>query len=72
MHDDIIAAVLPTLAVLTGILLNRNEYTKLDGRLSSIEARLDARISSLENRFHSDMVQVIGKLTELEVRTARL
>ncbi len=79
MHYDIIAAVLPTLAVLTGIPLNRNDYSKLDGRLSSIEGRLDNRISALDGkigtldaRFHTDMLLVIGKLTELDVRVARL
>lgn len=72
MHYDIIAAVLPTLAVLTGILLNRNDYSKLDARLSTEIGRLDSRITALENRFHSDMMLVIGKLTELEVRVARL
>ena len=83
MHYDIIAAVLPTLAVLTGILLNRNDYSKLDARLSSEIGkldgrlgteinRLDGRLNGIENRLHSDMMQVIGKLTELEVRVARL
>ena len=83
MHYNIIAAVLPTVAVLVGILLNRNDYNKLDARLGAVESRLDARISSikveldarisgLENRLHSDMLLLIGKLTELEVRVTRL
>ena len=46
--------------------------TALDARLSSVKSELDARISTLDNRFHSDMEHVIGKLTELEVRVARL
>jgi hypothetical protein len=83
LHYDIIAALLPTLAVLTGILLNRNDYAKLDSRLTSeiskLEARigsevnkLDARLTGIEGRLHSDMMLVIGKLTELDVRVARL
>ena len=87
MHVELIiasiAAVLPTVTVLVGILLGRNDYNKLDARLSSELSKLDARISSeigrldsrmtaLENRFHSDIMQVIGKLTELESRVARL
>lgn len=68
----LMASALPTISVLVGILLNRSDYNKLDARLSSEISKLDARISALENRFHSDMMLVIGKLTELEVRVARL
>ena len=78
-----LAVALPTVTALVGILLSRNDYNKLDsrlssevgrldGRLSGVEARLESKISGLENRLHSDMMQVIGKLTELEVRVARL
>jgi hypothetical protein len=70
---------IPTFTVLIGILINRNDYSKLenqlsklDGRLSGVENRLDSRISALEGRFHADMMMVIGKLTELEVRVAKL
>ncbi len=83
MHIDWIAAFLPTITVLVGILLNRNDLNRLDTRitqvefridskLSTVEARLDSRMTSLEARFHSDMLLVIGKLTELKVRVARL
>jgi len=74
---------IPTLTILIGILLNKHDVgklesritgdlSKLDGRLTGIEGRLDNRISLLEGRFHADMMMVIGKLTELEVRVARL
>jgi len=46
--------------------------SKLDGRINSVKTELDARITGLENRLHADMMQVIGKLTELEVRATRL
>ncbi|MDQ2924745.1 MAG: hypothetical protein M3R43_04210 [Acidobacteriota bacterium] len=73
---------IPTLTVLVGILLNRNDYTKLenrlgtmetrlDGRINASETRLDGRMNGLESRFHADMLMVIGKLTELELRVAR-
>lgn len=68
----LLATALPTISVLIGILLNRSDYNKLDARLSSEIAKLDVRISALESRFHADMMLVIGKLTELEVRVARL
>ena len=67
-----LAVALPTISVLVGILLSRGDYSKLDARLSSEISKLDGRIGGLENRLHSDMMQVIGKLTELEVRVARL
>ncbi len=67
-----LAVALPTITALVGIVLSRNDYSKLDARMSSIESRLDLRMTALENRFHADMLQVIGKLTELEVRVARL
>ena len=63
---------IPTLTVLVGILLNRGDFSKLESRMSAIENRLDARMNGLEARFHADMLMVIGKLTELEVRVARV
>ncbi len=74
---------IPTFTILIGILLNKHDVGKLEARLSGdignldkrltgIEGRLDARITSLENRVHTDMLMVIGKLTELEVRVARM
>lgn len=79
----LLAVLIPTLTVLVGILLNRNDYSKLDQRLTAmgdrleariggVEGKLDGRMNGLEGRFHADMLMVIGKLTELEVRVARL
>ncbi|ADV84019.1 hypothetical protein [Terriglobus saanensis] len=72
MNHDLLTIAVPTITVLIGILMNRNDYAKLDTRIGGIETRLDSRMSSLDGRFHADMMQVIGKLTELEVRVARL
>ena len=63
---------IPTFTVLVGILLNKNDNAKLETRLSGMENRLDSRMNALEGRFHGDMLTIIGKLTELEVRVARL
>lgn len=68
----LLAVLIPTLTVLFGILLNKSDYSKLETRLGNMESRLDARMNGLKSRFHADMVMVIGKLTELEVRVARL
>jgi len=72
MTQTLLTIFIPTLMVLVGILLNRNDSARIDGRISSLESRLDGRISALESRLHGDMMQVIGKLTGLEVRVARL
>jgi hypothetical protein len=72
MTQTLLTIFIPTLMVLVGILLNRSDSSRIDGRISSLENRLDGRISGLGSRLHSDMMQVIGKLTELEVRVARL
>ena len=68
----LLAVLIPTFTVLVGILLNKSDYSKLEVRLASMETRLDARMNALEGRFHADMLMVIGKLTELEVRVARV
>ncbi len=68
----LLAVLIPTVTVLVGILLNRGDYSKLEARMSAMEGRLDSRMTALEARFHADMLMVIGKLTELEVRVARL
>ena len=83
MTQTLLTIFIPTLMVLVGILLNRNDTNRLDARISQMESRIDSRmnaidnkmdgrITALESRFHSDMSLVIGKLTELEVRVARL
>ncbi len=72
MHYDIVAAVLPTLAVLTGILLNRNEYSKLDARLGSEIGKLDARLGSeigkLDARLSSEIAKLDNRLSSVEGR----
>ena len=83
MIKDLLAIGLPTITVSVGILLTRSDAARFDAGISSLENRLDNRISSLESKvdgrinalescLHADMLQVIGKLTELEVRVARL
>lgn len=82
MTQTLLTIFIPTLMVLVGILVNRNDSSRIDGRISSLKNRPDGRISglegslegrinSLESRLHADMMQVIGKLTEL-VGVARL
>ncbi len=79
MTQTLLTIFIPTLMVLVGILLNRNDSSRLDGRILQMEGRIDgrlntleARLNGIEGRLHSDMILVIGKLTELDVRIARL
>jgi hypothetical protein len=72
MTQALLTIFIPTLTVLVGILLNHSDYSKLDSRMSSMESRLDGRMTALGGRFHTDMMMVIGKLTVLEVRVAKL
>jgi len=93
MLQTLLTIFIPTLTVLVGILLNRNDSARIDARISSLEnrldgritgieskleakigaqeSRLDGRIGALESRLHADIMQVIGKLTELAVRLSR-
>jgi len=93
MTQTLLTIFIPTLMVLVGILLNRTDSSRIDGRISSLENRLDGRMSgieskleakigslesrlegrigALESRLHADIMVVIGKLTELEVRVSR-
>ena len=66
-------SALPTLMVLIGILLNRNDINRLDGRITALETSLRAEMASLRaemnamrDRFHSDMMMLI-----VEQRSAR-
>ena len=67
-----LAVALPTITAPVGIVLSQSNYSKLQARLAQVESRLDALIRALEQRFHAGIMQVIGKLTELEVRVTRL
>ncbi len=78
-----LAAALPTMTGLVGIVLSRNDLGRFDSRLSvtegwlysrlsGIKTRQGSRITAVDNRRHADMVQVIGRLTGFEVRAARL
>ena len=46
---EILAIGLPTLTVLVGILLNRNDYNRLDGRISSLEGRIAGEINGVRS-----------------------
>lgn len=49
--STIIAATVPTLAVIAAFVRNETALSALGARITALEIRLDARITSLEARF---------------------
>ena len=77
------AAMLPTLSVLVGIPINRNDTTRLDTRISDLEVSLGGEISGLEASLrgemaamraqsHSDVLMHMGSDKEQDARITRL
>jgi len=57
-----IAAGLPTITVLVGILLNQNALSRVEKRVDSLESKLDLRIDSLESKLESRIDSLESKL----------
>lgn len=77
------AAALPTITVLVGILLNRNDANRLDSRITALEISLRGEISSLQSslrgeiaaarqQFHSDVLMLLGSDKEQDRRITQL
>jgi hypothetical protein len=66
---ELLAIGLPTLSVLVGILLNRNDVARLDGRISSLENRLAGEINSVRGEINS----VRGEMSKMrdDIRSIR-
>jgi hypothetical protein len=56
------AAALPTLTVLVGILLNRNDVNRIDTRISALEASLRGEIGSLRSEIAGEISSVRGEI----------
>ena len=73
---ELLAIGLPTLSVLVGILLNRNDVSRLDGRITSLENRMASEIGSVRGEINAVRGEInsvrgeIGKLRD-EVRAIR-
>ncbi len=62
---SLISAALPTLMVLIGILLNRNDINRLDGRISSLESKMEARFSAQDAKMDARFALVDAKIEKL-------
>ena len=76
-------SALPTLMVLVGILLNRSDISRLDGRITALEGSLRAEMKSIESslrgemnamrdRFHSDMMMLMSSNAALDALVSKL
>jgi hypothetical protein len=74
---------IPTLAVLVGILLNRNDANRLDARITALGTelrqeiaalRIDLRqeIAAVRQQSHEDIMVLVGISREHESRLTRL
>jgi hypothetical protein len=80
---DILIVGLPTLMVLVGILLNRNDSNQLRGEMATLRGEMRAEFSNIRSEFnqmrdlfHSDIVHLLehdrdqdSRITRIEERT---
>lgn len=87
MNKDLIVTALtislPSLMVLVGILVNRNDANRLDARITNEISRLESSIrsdmaamrgemSAMRNQFHSDVLMLVSSDKEQDRRITRL
>lgn len=83
MIETILTIGIPTLAVLVGILLNRNDANRLDGRITQqgaelradmtrLGAELRAEIAATRKQSHDDIMLLVGIAREHGERITRL
>ena len=77
--DAILAAtipsVLPTLMVLVGILLNKNDINQVRSSISEVRGEMGAirvEINALRTQFHSDIQMLTGLYHYVDKRVSRL
>jgi hypothetical protein len=73
---DILIVGLPTLMVLVGILLNRNDSNQIRGEMATLRGEFHAEMGKLRDLFHSDIVHLLehdrdqdSRITRIEERT---
>ena len=65
-------SALPTLMVLVGILLTRNDINRLDGRINALDASLRGEMNSMRDRFRSDMMMLMSSNAAIDARVLKL
>jgi hypothetical protein len=69
MHDLFIVAI-PTLAVMFGILLNRQEATAIRGEMSQLRTELRSEMGALRDSIHRDMISLHERVATVEARNS--
>jgi hypothetical protein len=67
-----LAAGLPTIAVLVGVLINAMQFHAQFATLNSRMTGLENRMTALESKFDSRLDLIMSKLVDLDNRLTRL
>jgi hypothetical protein len=70
MISTLLTIGIPTLAVLLGILLNRNDSNRLDSRITTVAAELRSEIHALRTELHSE-IQSLRTELHSEIQSSR-
>ncbi len=71
MTPVLIAAIVPTLVVLIGILLNRQDAISIRSELKTEIGQLRAEIITLRDNIHRDMVGLHERIAVVEAKQPR-
>jgi hypothetical protein len=67
MHDLLVVAI-PTIAVLFGILLNRQDATSIRSELKSEIGQLRSEMIALRDSIHRDMISFHERVATVEAK----
>ncbi|GGH03362.1 hypothetical protein [Silvibacterium dinghuense] len=54
--------MVPTLVVLVGILLNRQDYSRLDAKIEGLDTKIDSKIDNKVDGLRADLTSQINEL----------
>jgi hypothetical protein len=71
MNEPLVAlasSAAPTLMVLVGILLNRNDINRLDGRITALEGSLSGEMSALATSLRGEMAAIRSEMVAIRTQ----
>ena len=79
MTSTILTIGIPTLAVLVGILMNRNDANQIRAEIGQLRSetrneigQIRGEISTARKQSHDDVIMLMGVVRDLDIRTTRL